>query len=117
MFCKIISAIVLPSVPMYYKFLKHLLVSQPVPFHFPFFESFGFMPEFTNQLSVLRGVADCLWSDVIKAGLMPIAVFIFLKVPHVSVSATEDTTLRTVLHSMWIGLFLLGLGFIDFGDV
>ena len=64
-FCKIISVIVCPYVPIYSKLIKHLLVSQTVPFHIPFFVIFGFIPEFTNpsvvELSVFRGVAGCLW--------------------------------------------------------
>ena len=48
MFCKIISVIFSHSAPIYSKILKHLLVSQPVPFHIPYFERFGFMPKFTN---------------------------------------------------------------------
>ena len=78
------------------------------------------MPEFTNpsvvEFSVLRGVDGYLWSITIMAGCMPIAVFPLLKVPHVSASAAEYTTLQIILHFLWIGLFPLGLGFIVFGD-
>ena len=84
------------------------------------FERFGFIPEFTIpsvvELSVLMGVTSCLWSNAIKAGRMPIAVFPLLKVPHVSASAAEDTTLRIVLHYMCIGPFLSGLCFIGLGE-
>ena len=78
------------------------------------------MPDFTNtsvaELSVLRGVAVFLWSNAIKDGHLKIAVFPLFKVPHVSSSVAEDTTLRIFFHSMWIGPFLLRLGFIGFGD-
>ena len=84
------------------------------------FEHFGFIPEFTNpsvvELSVLRGVAGYFWSDVIKYGRIPISVLLLLKVSHVSDSATEDTTFRIVLHSMCMGPFLSGLGFIGLGE-
>ena len=78
------------------------------------------MPNFTNpsvvELSVLRGVAGCLWTKTIKAGRMPITVSLLLKVPHVSASADEDTTLRIFYDSVCIGPFLLGLGFIRLGQ-
>ena len=64
-----------------------------------------------GKLSVLRGVAGCLWSSEIKAGWMTIFVFMLLKVPHVLDSDDEDTTLRIVLHSVWIGPFLLRVDF------
>ena len=38
------------------------------------------------------------------------------KVPHVSASASEYTAFRIVFHSVWIGTFLLGVGFIKLGD-
>ena len=51
------------------------------------------MTEFTNtsvvEFSGLRGDTVCLWSNVIKAGRMPLAVFLFLKVPHVSALAAR----------------------------
>ena len=79
------------------------------------------MPEFVNpyvlELSVLRGVADCLWSNAIKYGRIPIAVLPLLKVPYVSVSSAEDMTLQIVLYSVCIGPFLLGLGFIRLDEV
>ena len=60
------------------------------------FEHFGFMPDFTNpsvvELSVLRSVAGCLWSNLIKSGCMTIDVFPLLKFPRVSALAAEDTT-------------------------
>ena len=84
------------------------------------FERSGFIPKFINpsvvKFSVLRVVAGCSWSNVIKAGCMPIAVFLLLKVPHVSDSAAEDTTLQMVLHSVCMGTFLPGLGFIGLGE-
>ena len=58
------------------------------------------MPKFTNpsivELSVLRGVIACLWSNSIKTGHMPIAVFPLLKVLHVSASDAKDTALWIV---------------------
>ena len=76
------------------------------------FELFGVMTEFTNpfvvELSFLKGVAGCLWSNAIKSGRMPIALFPLLKLPRVSASAAEDNKLWIVLHSVWIGLFILG---------
>ena len=79
------------------------------------FECFGFIPEFTNpsvvELSVLRSVAGCLWSNAIKAGRMTIAVFLLLKVPHISDSAAEGTTFRIFslrmygAVSLWIGFY------------
>ena len=66
-------------------------------------------------MSILRRVAGCLWSYGIKVGCMPMAVFKLLKVPHVSDSAAEDTTLQIVLYSVWIGPFLLLVGFTDRG--
>ena len=78
------------------------------------------MPEFTNpsvvKLSILRDVTGCLWSNTVEAGRMLIAVLPLLKVPHVSASAAEDKTLRIVLHSVCIGPFLSGLGFIGLGQ-
>ena len=78
------------------------------------------MPEFTNpsvvELSILRGVAGCLWSNAIKAGRITIDVFLLLKVPHISASSAEDTTLRIVLHSVCICPFLLGLDFIGLSE-
>ena len=53
---------------------------------------------------------------MVKAGRTLIAVFPLLKVPHVSTSSAEDTTLRIVLHSVWIGPFILVLVFIEFVD-
>ena len=47
---------------------------------------------------------------------MPISVLPFLKLPHVSSSAAEDTTFRIVLHSVCMELFLSGLGFIGLGE-
>ena len=85
------------------------------------FERFGFIPEFTKpsvvEFSVLRGVAGCLWSNVIKAGRIPVAFFPLLKVPHVSYYAAEDTKFRIVLHSVCMGPFLSVLGFIGIGEV
>ena len=85
MFCAITSVIVFPSVPMYSKWLKHLLVSQPVSFNIPRFEHFGFIPEFTNiyilEFSILRGVASCFWLNEIKSVCVLISVFKLLKVP------------------------------------
>ena len=56
------------------------------------FERFGFIPEFTYPsmvgFYVLRGVAACLWSNKIKAGHMPIDMFLLLKMRYVSSSAT-----------------------------
>ena len=110
-------------VPLYQYTLslsKHLFVSQPVPFHIPCFERFVFIPKFTNpsviELSILRGVAGFLCSNMIKSGFMPISVFLLLKIPHVSTSAAETTTLRIVLHSLCMGSFLLGLCFIGIGE-
>ena len=84
------------------------------------FEYLGFIPNFTKlsvvELSVLRGVAGCLLSNVIKSGCMLIDVYPLLKVPHVSASAAEDTTFRIVLHSVFMGPFLSGLGFIGLGE-
>ena len=68
------------------------------------------------ELSILRRVDGCLWANAIKAGRMPIYTFILLKVPHLSDSAAKDTTIWIVLHSMWIGPFLLGVGFIGLDD-
>ena len=80
----------------------------------------GFITEFTNtylfELSVLRGVAGCLWSNEIKSGRMTIDVFPLLNVPHVSASTSEDTTLKIVLYYVYIGLFLLGVGFTGLGE-
>ena len=47
---------------------------------------------------------------------MPIDVFRLLKVPHVSDSAAEDTTLRIVLDSVCMGTFQSGLGFVGLGE-
>ena len=47
---------------------------------------------------------------------MPIEIFTLLKFSHVSASAAEDTTLRIVLNSVWIGPFILGVGFNGRGD-
>ena len=98
MFCKIISVIVCSFVPIYSQFLQYLFLYQPVPLHIPFFERFGFIPKFKNpsvvELYVLRGVAGFSWSNTIKAGRMPIYVYLLLKVPYVSASAAEDTKLR-----------------------
>ena len=73
------------------------------------------MPYFTNpsivKFSVLRGVAGCLWSNVIQSGRMPIDVFPVLKVIHISAYAAEYTTLRIVFHSVCIGIFLGGVRF------
>ena len=84
------------------------------------FERFGFMPKFTNpsvvEFSGLRGVAGCLWFNDINYGHMPIYIFLLLEVPHVSDSAAEDITLRIVLHSVCIGLFLSWLVFIGLGE-
>ena len=78
------------------------------------------MTEFTNpsiiEFCVLRDVTGFLWSNSIKAGCMPIDVFLLLKVPHVSASAAEYNTLWIVLHSVCIGLFLSGLDFIRIGE-
>ena len=72
------------------------------------------MPEFTKpsvvELSVLRGVAGCLFPNAIKAGCMLISVFLLLKVSHVSASSDVGTALRIVLNSVWIGPFHLGVG-------
>ena len=85
-------------------------------FRYQVFEHLGFIPEFTNtsviEFSVLRGVAGCLWSNAIKAGHMPIAVFLLLKVPHVSASAVWDTNFRIVLHYVW-GRFSLDWVLLD----
>ena len=73
------------------------------------------MPEFTNpsavELSVLRGLYGCLWSNMIKSDRIPIAVLPLFKVPHVLASGAEDTILQILLHSVWIGQFILGVGF------
>ena len=86
---------------------------------FHVFERFGFIPKFTKpsvvELSVLRGVAICLWSNAIKDVCMLISVLQFLKVLNVSASAAEDTPLRIVLHSVCMGEFLSGLVFIGLG--
>ena len=78
------------------------------------------MPEFTKpsvvELYILRGVSGCLWSNAIKAGCMPISVFPLLKVSHVSAYDTEYTTLRIVLHYVWIGPFLVRVGFTGHGE-
>ena len=78
------------------------------------------MPELTNisivELSVLRGVAGCLWPNAIKAGCMTIAVLPLSKVTHVSASATDDKILRIVLKFVCIGPLLSGLGFIGLGE-
>ena len=68
------------------------------------------------RYALLRGVAGCSWSNVIKDGCMSISVFPLLKLPHVSSSAAEDTTFWIVLHSVCMELFLLGLGFIGLGE-
>ena len=68
-------------------------------------------------MSVFRGVAGCLWSNVINSGHILIYVFPLLKVPHVSASSAEDTTLRIVLHFVFMGTFLSGLDFIGLGEV
>ena len=52
------------------------------------------------ELYVLRGVAVCLWSNTIKAGSMPIATLPLLNGPNVSTTASEDKTLKIVLHSV-----------------
>ena len=67
------------------------------------------------ELSVLRGVVGCLWTNSIKAGLILIDVLIFVKVPHISSSADEDTTFRIASHYVCMGPFLLGIGFIVCG--
>ena len=78
------------------------------------------MPEFTKpsvvELSVLRDVTGCLWSNEIKGVRIMIAIFLMLKVPHVSSYSTEDMILRMVLHYAWIGPFPLVVGFIGLGD-
>ena len=85
-----------------------------------FLNPFDFIPKFKNpsvlELSVLRGIAVCLWSDVIKAGRMSISVLPFLKVPHVPASSAEETTFWIVLHSVCMGTFISGLGFIELGE-
>ena len=120
MFCKANIFILPYFLPIDYCLLKYLFVSKPVPLHIPFFQRFGFIPEFTKpsvvELSVLRGVAGCLWSNAIKAGRMPIYVLPLLKVTHDSASVSEGTTLRIVLRSVCIGPFLSGLGFIGLGE-
>ena len=40
---------------------------------------------------------------------MTIVVFSLLRVPHASAFAAEDTTLRIVLHYIWIGPFVFGV--------
>ena len=57
-----------------------------------------------------------MWSNAIKAGCMPLAVFTLVKGPLVSTSAVEDTKLLIVFHPVRIGMFLLGLGLTGFGD-
>ena len=47
---------------------------------------------------------------------MTIAIFTLLKVPHVTTSADKDMILRIVLEYVWIGPFLLCVGFISLGD-
>ena len=53
---------------------------------------------------------------MVKAGRIMISIFLLLKFPHVSASATEDTSLRIIFHYVWIGPFLSGLSFIGFGN-
>ena len=62
------------------------------------------------ELYVLSGVAGCFWSNAIKYGRIPIDVFPLLNFPQVSTSDVEVTTLRSFLHSVCIGPFLLGEG-------
>ena len=65
------------------------------------------MSEFKNpsvvEFSVFRGAAGLLCSNLINSGRMLIAIFLLLKLPHVSASAEEDTTMRIVLHSVGMG--------------
>ena len=71
---------------------------------------------FCRRIVRLRGVSSFLWSNVINYGHMMIAVFLLFKVPDVSALAAEDTTLRIFLHSVCMGPFLSGLGFIGLGE-
>ena len=118
-FCEIISVIVCYYVPIYSNFLKHFLVSQPVSFHIPCFWTFWFHDQVENpsvvEFSGLRGVAGCLWSNVINASCIPIAVLPLLKVPHVSTSSAEDTTLRIFKYYVCIGQLISGIGLIRLG--
>ena len=68
------------------------------------------------ELSFLRGVAVCSWSNVIKDDHIPLSVSLLLKLPHVSASAAKDTILWIVLHSVCMEPFFSGLGFIGFGE-
>ena len=68
------------------------------------------------ELSVLGGVPGCFWSNEIKAGSMQVAVSTIFKLPHVLASVAEYTTLGIVLHTVWIGPFILGVGFIRLGE-
>ena len=120
MFSKIFGIVVRSFLPIYSQFLKDLFFSQPVPLHIPCFERFGFIPKFKKpyvvEFSGLRGVAGCLWSNVIKYYYMLIDFLPLLKVPRVSDSAAEYITLRIVLHSVCMGPFLSGLGSIGLGE-
>ena len=120
MFCKIIGVIICSFVPIYSQLLKDFFVSQLVPLQIPCFEHFDFIPEFTNpyvvEFSVLRIVAGFFGYNAIKAGRMPISVYPLLKVPHVLDYSAEDTIFRIVLHSVCMGQFLSGLGFIGLGE-
>ena len=73
-------------------------------------------PTSVVELSVLRVVAGCLWSNALEDAHMLISVFLMLKVPHASSSAAEDKTFWIVLHSVCMGPVLLGLGFIELGE-
>ena len=71
MFCKIISVIVLPAVPIYSKLLKHLLVSQPVPFHIPCFWKFWFHARFHKSFCrIIVGFEGCWWLFVVQYNLL-----------------------------------------------
>ena len=53
---------------------------------------------------------------MINSGRMTIAIFPLLKVPHVSDSSAEDTTLQIVLQYVCMGQFLSRLGFIGIDE-
>ena len=48
------------------------------------------------EFFVFRGVSGCLWSNAIRSGCMPVAIFSLLNVPCVSASDDEDTINTTM---------------------
>ena len=117
----IISAIVVPLSQYTLSFSRTSLSLNQCHVISHVIEHSGIIPDFTNpsivEFSVLRGVSNCRWSNVITVICIRISVFPCLKVPHISDSAAEDTTMRIVLHSVSMGTFILGVLFIGLGEV